>query len=260
MSSSTLTVVVIFAMLLALANMALSGVSYGTLYGDGGLVKRHISETGPIGPTGPPGSGGGGATGPTGPPGGGTGSNSLAGLTDVRLANLIIGNSLVYTGTVWVNRTLATPMATLSILGDGITSTLTGTASPGWTNVMTATSTVLQSNNSDFPSNLWSVSNSSLVWGGSTQYFSITYDLTVSSSINTDILIIGLGINSTSAPSAGTRGYIDYGSANALTSFSATFVTPLSPASTITLLIQNNPTRLLTFERCAITAVGSKPL
>jgi hypothetical protein len=264
--SGVVALIALFAIVLGIVNSAASGVSMGTIYGDGGLLDRH-SHTGPTGPAG--GAVGTGATGPQGirgPTGaagtGATGPTGAFPLT-IQLSNPVTtGNSLVFTGTFWTNRTMVMPTATFSVEGSGNTGSVV-VNNTTWTNVMTLSISDFISNSSLLPSDPWSTSADTLVWAGPPQLFTIHYNLTCSTPVVTDSLIIGVSVNDLTTPILASRGRIVFPYADGQTTFASTMSAIIPQPSSVTIIalldtgFSLSLSRILTISRAAITMVGS---
>jgi hypothetical protein len=191
-------------------------------------------------------------TGPTGP-------NTLAGLTDVSLAGLTAGNALVYTGTHWVNRTLAVPEASLVAGGNGVNYAFAVTAGT-WLSPLTATGTVLISNNTSLLGNPWTQLSSTLVWGGVSQMFKITYDITAQTPASTDILSVALAVNNTT-PVPGTIYIMDFANNSKPASGSGSASLNINTGDAVAVIINDNTTHATNFfvSRAAVSMIGSIP-
>jgi hypothetical protein len=252
--SGIVGLIALLALMLGILNIGMSGMVYGTIFGNDGLLKVEFL----------------GSTGPTGPPGGGTGggATSLASLTDVSLHNPVSGNSLVYTGTVWTNRTLTVPVATLRMIGDTTTVQYNPVIGLEWFSPMgmTGTSVTRIDNNTNLlPSQQWVTASSptGLQWGGLPQTFMATYTVSASSSAHADIFVFGLAVNTNSTVVTGTITFLDFAGNNVQTSGSCTSAISLNQGDIVTVVCQNNqsrPSGQILIGQCGISLVGSTPI
>jgi hypothetical protein len=147
------------------------------------------------------------------------------------------------------------------ILGIGTTAGFAVTGNT-WTNVMTASSTTLTSNDSSLLGTMWTVTASTLVWSGQRQTFMVGYDVTSQSNTTTDTMQLAIGVNSTTTPVVGSRAGLDFVGAFTSTAVSKSFAITLNQNDAITVLINVSNSRSAAqffIAAAAITLIGSIP-
>lgn len=220
--------------------------------GNTGPTGASSVTTGPTGWTGPTGAS---LTGPSGP-------NTLATLSDVSISGVAVGQSLVFTGTLWRNRSLAVPMAKLWISGAGMTLNMSNPALFYNPFESTGATVNINTNDSFFPSANWAISTgppASLQWINTrSQTFYMYYDLSSSTAGPSNTYVVIPYINSTQV--TGPTRAMRYPSAGDQWTFAASDMVTLNQNDTIHFSVNCSVARTINVTAATIIMTACSPM